>query len=186
MRRGKIPRYTHRLMHRKRVTCELHDSYLCLMTIKHAIPRTAEMTHPGGQSWGDIEWAIELLYNSVKTGSQLVWSLETRWWRDAVEKANIQQRGLPGLRLSSPGEQERHNADGHKSGGQYVAVFVLSPPPSHTQTFQIKWEVYFFKRSLRPSLLLRQYVFCMYICIYAYLLYGYTTVCMYLDSSWRI
>ena len=35
----KIPWYTHRLMHRKRVTCELHDSYFCLMTIKHAIPK---------------------------------------------------------------------------------------------------------------------------------------------------
>ena len=49
-------------MHRKRVTCELHDSYFRLMTIKHAIPK--------------IEWAMELSYNSVKTGSQLV--LETR------------------------------------------------------------------------------------------------------------
>ena len=52
----KIPWYTHRLMHRKRVTCELHDSYFPLMTIKHAIPK--------------IEWEIELLYNSVETGSQ--------------------------------------------------------------------------------------------------------------------
>ena len=39
-------------MHWKRVTCELHDSYFRVMTIKHAIPK--------------IEWAIELLYNSVK------------------------------------------------------------------------------------------------------------------------
>ena len=37
-------------MHRKRVTCELHDSYFRLMTIKRAIPK--------------IEWTIELLYNS--------------------------------------------------------------------------------------------------------------------------
>ena len=59
-------------MHRKRVTCELHDSYFRSMTIKYTIPRTAEVTHPDGQSWGDIEGAIELLYNSVKTGSQLV------------------------------------------------------------------------------------------------------------------
>ena len=65
----KIPWYTHRLMHQKRVTCELHDSYFRLMTIKHAIPQTAEVTHSDGQSGGDIEWAIELLYNSVKTGS---------------------------------------------------------------------------------------------------------------------
>ena len=32
--RVKIPRYSHRLMHRKRVTCELHDSYFRSMTIK--------------------------------------------------------------------------------------------------------------------------------------------------------
>ena len=59
-------------MHQKRVTCELHDSYFRAMTIKHAIPKTAEVTHTDGQLWGDIEWASELLYNSVKTGSQLV------------------------------------------------------------------------------------------------------------------
>ena len=45
----KIPWYTHRLIHWKRVTCELHDSYFRLMTIKHAIPR--------------IEWAIEWALN---------------------------------------------------------------------------------------------------------------------------
>ena len=40
MGRGKkCPWYTHRLMHRKRVTCELHGSYFRLMTIKHAIPK---------------------------------------------------------------------------------------------------------------------------------------------------
>ena len=72
MGQGKVPCYSHRLMHRKRVACELHDSYFRLMTIKHAIP----VTHSDGQLWEDIEWAIELLYNSVKTGSQFV--LETR------------------------------------------------------------------------------------------------------------
>ena len=54
------------------LTCELHDSYFRFMTIKHAIPKTAEVTNSDGQLWGDIEWAIEQLYNSVKTGSQLV------------------------------------------------------------------------------------------------------------------
>ena len=61
----KIPWYTLRLMHRKRVTCELHDSYFRLMTSKHAIPK--------------IEWSIELLYNSVKTGSQ--WVGDQMSWR---------------------------------------------------------------------------------------------------------
>ena len=89
------------------------------MTIKHAIPK--------------IEWAIELLYNLVKTGSQLVLGDQTSWWQDAVEKASTQQRaGAPGLRLSNPGERERHNADGHKNRGQYVAVlFGLQLPLTH-------------------------------------------------------
>ena len=77
-------------MHRKRVTCELHDSYFHLMTIKHAIPKTGEVTLSDGQLWEDIEWVIELLYNSVKTGSQLVWrseSLVTRRDRESQHPA---------------------------------------------------------------------------------------------------
>ena len=81
MGQGKIPWYTHRLIHRKRVTCELHDSYFRSMTIKHAIPRTAEVTHPDDQSWGGIEWVIELLYNSV---TQEVNELEIRLVRDKM------------------------------------------------------------------------------------------------------
>ena len=65
MEQGKIPWYRHILMHRKRVTCDLHDSYFRLMTNKHAIPK--------------IEWAIELLYNSER---QEVSELEIRWVRD--------------------------------------------------------------------------------------------------------
>ena len=129
--RVKIPWYTHRLMHWKRMTCELHDSYFHLMTIKHAIPRTAEVTHSDGQLWGDIEWAIELLYNSVKTGSLLV--LETRSWRqDVVEKASTQQKRPPGLQLSNPGERERNAVMAIRVGGQYVAVlFGLQLPLTH-------------------------------------------------------
>ena len=55
--RVKIPRYNHKLMHRKRVTCELHDSFFRLMMIKHAIPKTAEIAYSVGQLWEKIEWA---------------------------------------------------------------------------------------------------------------------------------
>ena len=48
---NKFPWYTHRLMHRKRVTCELHDSYFRLMTIQHAIPK--------------IEWATEWAWTTI-------------------------------------------------------------------------------------------------------------------------
>ena len=100
------------------------------MTIKHAIPK--------------IEWMIELLHNSVSWRSE---KLETRCGRESHDPAEgalssfgdplvtrygreSQQSGPPGLRLSSPGERERHNAEGNKSGS------VRSPTPSHTQTLQ--------------------------------------------------
>ena len=81
MGQGKSPWYTHRLMHRKKVTCKLHDSYFRLMTIKHAIP--------------NIEWAIELLCNSVETGSQWV-GTQRSWRQDVVEKATNRQKGPSG------------------------------------------------------------------------------------------
>ena len=31
-------------------------------------------------------------------------------------------------------EQERHNVDGHKSGGQNIEVSIRSPAPSHSKT----------------------------------------------------
>ena len=92
MGQGKNPTVPcrHKVMHRDSVTCELHDSYFCWMTIKYAIPKTAGVTHSDGQLWGDIEWATELLYNSVKTGSQLVWRpglLVTRCGRERQHPA---------------------------------------------------------------------------------------------------
>ena len=56
----KFPCYTHRLMHRKRVTCELHDSYFHLMTIKHSISKI---------EW-PIEWPIEWVLNYYITQSR--------------------------------------------------------------------------------------------------------------------
>ena len=50
--------------------------------------------------------------------------------------------------------------------GSICCSSVRSPTPSHTQPFQIKWEVYFSKRMCRSSLLCRRYDFA-YICIYA-------------------
>ena len=56
-RAKKFPWYTHRLMHRKRVTSELHDSYFRLMTIKHSISK--------------IEWASNDYIIQVSSTSQL-------------------------------------------------------------------------------------------------------------------
>ena len=77
----KFPWYTHRLMHWKRVTSELHDSYFHLMTIKHAISK--------------IEWAIEWASRTVEF--RLSWVPESwrrSYRRDVVGKATSGQRGL--------------------------------------------------------------------------------------------
>ena len=71
-----------------------------------------------------------------------------------------------------PVEQPRRTRTTHGDvqkgwGGQYVAVFVQSPTPSHTQTFQKKWEVYFSKEVCRSSLLCRRYdsaCICIWVC----------------------
>ena len=106
------------------------------------------------------------------------WSLETRWWQDAVEKARTQQSGPLDLRLSSPGEWERHNADGHKSGGQCIAVLFGLQTPSHSKTLSnpfgtltIKWEVHIF---LKKSSLIFIHCVSMYsacICVYKHIYY---------------
>ena len=121
----KIPWYTHRLMHRKRMTCELHDSYFRLMTIKHTIPK--------------IEWAIELLYNSVWTGTQS-WSqdeLETICGR---ENSTQQKAGAPGPRLSSPGEQQRHTAmsGGNGKVNMLQSLFSLELPLTHNLSNKVR------------------------------------------------
>ena len=56
----KFPWYTHRLMHRKRVTSELPDSYCRLMTIKHSISK--------------IEWASNDYITQLSSTSELSWS----------------------------------------------------------------------------------------------------------------
>ena len=68
----KIPWSTHRLMHRKRVTSELHDSYFHLMMIKDAIPKI-ELA---------IEWALNCyITRSRQKGRQL--ELEKRCGRES-------------------------------------------------------------------------------------------------------
>ena len=55
----KNPWYSDRLMHRKRVTSELHDNYFRLMTIKHSISK--------------IEWASNDYITQLSSTSQLNW-----------------------------------------------------------------------------------------------------------------
>ena len=118
-----------------------------------------------GQSWGDIEWAIELLYNSVKTGSQ--WVLETSWWEDVPERLGPQ---APGWAIQENENDTRLYSEG--LGRSICCSSVWSPTPSHTQIFQIKWEVYFSKNCVaRLYYCVNMYSACT--CVYAY---EYTTI----------
>ena len=79
----KVPLCRYRVMHRKRVTCELHVSYFRLMSIKHAISK--------------IEWAIEWALNYYITQSRHSWSGRTVGdgdRLDVVGKATPGRRGL--------------------------------------------------------------------------------------------
>ena len=96
----KIPWYTHRLMHRKRVTCELHDNYFHLMTIKHAIPKILS---------GRLNYYITRYRQEVSEFGD-----KTSWWEDVGMRTCPKEARPPSPRLSSPGERERHTA---MSGG---------------------------------------------------------------------
>ena len=66
MGRGKkIPLYSHRQMHWKRVTSELHDSYFRSMTITQAIPKIAEVTHRDRQISEEIAEAWRRVHITV-------------------------------------------------------------------------------------------------------------------------
>ena len=117
----KFPWYTHRLM---------HDSYFRLMTIKHAISKIEQAT----------EWALNYYITQSRQKSEF--QLEMRCGkeshtsrRDSVplielgsrEVADKMQSRKPSP--SSPGERERHNVDGHKSGVKILQfIFGLQLP----------------------------------------------------------
>ena len=90
----KFPWYTHRLMHRKRVTCELHDNYFCLMTIKHSISKI---------EWA-IVWALNYYITQSRQKSSASWvadSWSRRWTRCDME-SHTRPKGLGALMSWGP------------------------------------------------------------------------------------
>ena len=85
----KIPLYSHRLTHRKRVTSELHDSYFRSMTITQAIPKIAEVTHPDRQISEEIAEAWRRVHITA-------WEFEgnirpTNWTEDRTVELSSSQ-----------------------------------------------------------------------------------------------
>ena len=122
----KVPLCQYRLMHRKKVTSELHDSYFRLMTITHSISKIQLA----------IVWALNYYLtqlsssprSSCQEGSR---QLETRCSRES----HTRPRGpseTP-IELTPPsGGHERHNV-AVITVGQDITVYVRSPAPSHTR-----------------------------------------------------
>ena len=128
-------------MHRKRVTCELHDSYFCLMTIKYSISK--------------IRWAILWALNyyltqlsssprsSCQEGSR---QLETRRGKESHTRLRGPSETLVEWTPAS-GEQERHNVTVITVGSRNYSLCSVSSSLSHAtleqpfQTLAMKWEV---------------------------------------------
>ena len=126
---------------------------------------------------------VELFYNSVKTGSQLVWRPDqllvtrcgresqhpaegalrspinqfgdqTSWREDAGMRTCPRETRPPGPRLSSPRERERNAVMANRVGVNMLKFCLVSNSLSQT-TLSIKWEVYFSRELCRSSLLCR-------------------------------
>ena len=109
------------------------------------------------------EGGIELLYNSVKTGSQLVWRPDQLEIRRGRENQHPERPGPQALGWAVQ-ENRKETQLWPIEWGSICCSSVWSPTPSHTQPFQIKWEVYFSKNCVARLLLCRCSI-CRCICI---------------------
>ena len=90
----------------------------------------------------------------------------------------------PGLRLSSPGERERHNADGHNFGVKIFQLCSVSSSLSHAnleqpfRTLAIKWEVNIFVKEVFLRLPSSVVYYCVWL-IYCVSMYpAWTCICV--------
>ena len=124
----KVPLCQYRLMHRKRVTSELHDSYFRLMTIKHSISKIQWM----------IVWALNYyltqLSSSPRRSCQEGYrQLETRCGKES----HTRPKGPSETPMEwTPASGER---DGHNSGVkilQFMLGLQLPLTCNPLETFQ--------------------------------------------------
>ena len=173
-------------MPRKRVICELHDSYLRSMMIKTFHSKDGGSCIFRWPFMGRDWWGVEV---------------QESWINDAVEKTAPSSRGPRDPWLSGSGSDQLEILDwgtcpreaGHqapgwaaqeneketrlwpKVWGSICCSSVRSSTLSHTQRFQIKWDIYFFSKELCRSFLLCRCVLhsCILVCIVGH---GYTTL----------
>ena len=114
----KVPLCHYRVIHRKRVTCELHDSYFRLMTIKHAISKI---------EW-TIEWALNYYIAQTRQKSRQLefeFQLEARCGRET----HTRPKGLEALMNWGPEKLLIRCS----KGSQHPAEWTPEPPVEHQE-----------------------------------------------------
>ena len=96
----------YRVMHRKRVTSELHDSYFRLMTIKHSISKI---------EWASIDYIIQLSSTSQSSCQERSRLLETRLGRESHTRPRWGLGNPDGVDPSTR-RTRKTQRDGHNSG----------------------------------------------------------------------
>ena len=137
----KVPLCQYRLMHRKRVTSELHNTYFCLMTIKHSISKI---------QWA-IVWALNFYLTQLSSSPRSSWQWNSRLLETSCgREGQTRRRGPSGTPMKwtpALGEQERHNVTVITVGSRYYSIYSISSSLSHAtleqpfRTLAIKWEV---------------------------------------------
>ena len=144
-------------MHRKRVTCELHDSYFRLMTIKHSISKIQwaivwELNYYIIElSWGPKQLPVESRQLETRCGSEShtrprgpsetpdgVWGPEKMLIRCHKESQHPAEWGL-GLRLNIKRTGKTQH-DGHNIGVKIWTLCSVSSSLSQQKTMNNPFE----------------------------------------------
>ena len=118
----KVPQCQYRLMHRKRVTSELHDSYFRLMTIKHSISKI---------KWALNDYIIKLSLMSQSSCQESSRLLETRCGKES----HTRPWGPSGTLMEwtpASGEQERRSVTVITVGSRNYSLCSVSSSLSHS------------------------------------------------------
>ena len=110
--KGKVPLCHYRVMHRKRVTSKLHDSYFRLMTIKQSISK--------------IEWALNDYITHLSSTGQLEFQSEyTRCGRES----HTRPKGLGALMNWGPEKMLMRCS----KGSHHPEEWASRPPVEHQE-----------------------------------------------------
>ena len=128
MGQGEGPTVPYIGMHRKKMTCELHDSYFRSMTITHAIPKTVEVTHPDRQIPEEIAGARKRVHISAWEFEGNIW--QTNWTEDS-EKIPLFTKAGPVVVLCALSRLSSTYIEESKPHRRTILIPLLTAPTSH-------------------------------------------------------